>query len=228
MSVKRTFADFFIRGCGLRHLHDTRLQRGIRTVLDEIDLQHLRDASSCPAFSDRVGMFEYILSNIIGNEPIDYLEFGVYRGESIKQWISNTNGNSRFFGFDSFEGLPENWRKGQDKGHFSVNGQLPDIRDARVTFVPGWFDKTVPEFARSFIPKNRLVVHFDADLYGSTILPMVYLQPSLAKGSLLLFDEFYDRDHEFKAFRDFLKIGSRDYRLVCQAENFGKVCIELL
>ena len=77
-------------------------------------------------------------------------------------------------------------------------------------------------------PKNRLVVHFDADLYSSTIVPLVHLQPFLAKGSLLVFDEFYDQDHEFRAFRDFLSISKRDYRIVCQAENFGKICIELL
>ena len=32
--------------------------------------------------------------------------------------------NDKVYGFDSFEGLPENWRPGFEKGTFSLNGML--------------------------------------------------------------------------------------------------------
>ena len=226
---RRRIADFLIIGCGLRRLHNTRLQRTIRAVLDEIDLQHLRDRHPCHACSDRVEMYRFIQSSVIGDEPIDFVEFGVFQGDSIRKWSAmNRRPESRFYGFDSFEGLPDAWREGQAKGHFDVHGTVPEIADVRVDLIKGWFDKTIPDFATSFTPKNRLLLHLDADLYSSTLVPLVYFARYLQTGSLLIFDEFYDRDHEFKAFQDFLKISKQRFRLVCQTQNYAKVCIELL
>jgi hypothetical protein len=227
--ARRRVADALIKGCGLWHLHNSRPQRLFRAVLDEIDLQHLRSTQPCPEISSRDGMYQHIQTEAIKEEAIDFLEFGVFRGESMRAWIAlNRHAQSRFYGFDSFEGLPETWRKSQDAGHFSVAGNIPQLDDNRVRFIKGWFDKTVPEFVGSFEPRNRLVVHLDADLYSSTMIALVYLLPYLAKGSLLIFDEFYDRNHEYKAFRDFLSISRRKYQAVCHTENYGKVCIELI
>ena len=153
---------------------------------------------------DRSEMYKLINSSLQEGTPIDFLEFGVFRGDSIREWCGlNQNPESRFYGFDSFQGLPNEWRDGQGKGHFDVNGTLPQIADDRVKFIKGWFDQTVPQFAKDFVPKNRLLLHLDADLYSSTILPLIYLNGCLGPGSLLIFDEFYDRNHEFKAFKDF-------------------------
>ncbi len=229
MRLQRALADFLIRTCGLRYLHGSRLQRGIRTLLDEIDLQHLRDTHPCESFSERLEFYRYINSTVAGDVPIDFLEFGVYRGESIREWIQlNEQAGSRFFGFDSFEGLPETWRQSQGKGHFDVGGEIPQIADPRVVFYKGWFDDTLPRFIRDFDAQNRIIVHLDADLYSSTLLPLTLLKPFLVADSLLIFDEFYDRDHEFKAFQDFLRISKLTYRVRCQMENYGKVCVQLL
>jgi len=226
---KRRIANFLIVGCGLRRLHDTRLQSAIQSVLDEIDLQHLRDNHPCRNCADRAEMYQFVQSSAIGDEPIDFLEFGVFRGDSIREWSElNQRSESRFYGFDSFEGLPDAWREGQGKGHFDMHGAVPKIADARVSLIKGWFDETVPIFLRDFTPKNRLLLHLDADLYSSTLVPLVLFLRYLRAGSLLIFDEFYDRNHEFKAFQDFLKISKHPYRLVCQMENYAKVCIELL
>src|SRR5262249_39413715 len=157
----------------------------------------------------------------IKGNAIDYLEFGVFRGESMRSWVKlNADKNSRFYGFDSFEGLPETWRQTQPEGHFNVDGNIPQIDDSRVTLVKGWFDETVPEFIRNFAAQNRLVVHLDADLYSSSMVALMHLSPHLRSGSLLIFDEFYDRDHEFKAFQDYLKISRRMYRVVCNTARF--------
>src|SRR5215203_4484526 len=55
--------------------------------------------------------------------PVTYLEFGVFEGYSI-EYISRMykDQNSRFYGFDSFTGLPEDWFKTMGQGMFNVGG----------------------------------------------------------------------------------------------------------
>lgn len=228
MRLRRRTADFLIKGCGLRNLHDTKLMRLMRSALDEIDLQSVRDAHPCRSFCDRAEMYRYVQESRIKNDAIDYLEFGVYQGESMRQWVSlNKHEGSRFFGFDSFEGLPEDWREGQAKGHFNVGGAAPDINDPRVRFVKGWFEDTIPPFARDFSSRNRLLLHIDADLYGSAMMALVHFGRFMSRGTLLIFDEFYDRDHEFKALMDWQRIYRRKFQIVAEMDNYAKICAEL-
>jgi O-methyltransferase len=137
--------------------------------------------------------------------PVDYLEFGVYRGESIKMWTEiNPHEKSRFFGFDSFEGLPEAWGKAMKPGDFNVSGEVPRINDPRLSFVKGWFNDTLVPFLATFEPRSPLVIHNDNDLYSSTLYLLTKLDPILMKGSVLIFDEFYSSLHEFRAFQDYV------------------------
>src|SRR5277367_3439257 len=47
----------------------------------------------------------------LNQRPVNYLEFGVYRGESMRSWLASlSRPDSRFAGFDTFTGLPERWR----------------------------------------------------------------------------------------------------------------------
>jgi O-methyltransferase len=229
MRPRRQIADFLIKGCGLRNLQGGKLQESIRAVLDEIDLQRLRDAYPCTSFRDRAEMHRSVQELYLNGDAVDYLEFGVFQGESMRQWTRlNKHDDSRFFGFDSFEGLPEDWRAGQRKGHFDVRGTVPRIDDPRVKFVKGWFENTIPPFAHDFSAKNRLLLHVDCDLYGSAMLALVHFAPFMSKGSLLIFDEFYDRENEFKAFMDWQAIYRKRFRIIAEMGNYGKICVELL
>src|SRR5262249_42753475 len=65
-----------------------------------------KQGESAPCFDTREEMYE----DIAPTGPIDYLEFGVGEGEIFHYWArSNRHDESRFFGFDTFTGLPENW-----------------------------------------------------------------------------------------------------------------------
>lgn len=94
-------------------------------------------------------LYERVHRLVVGEQndrPILFLEFGVYKGNSIRRWAGlNTHPESRFVGFDSFEGLPTKWRQ-RPAGHFSTDGQVPTLDDPRVSFVKGWFNQTVPGF----------------------------------------------------------------------------------
>jgi O-methyltransferase len=154
-------------------------------------------------FAGRDELYRYLSSQV--KEPVSYLEFGVYRGNSMRFWSGLLrHPETSFAGFDSFEGLPEIWRTAADKSTFDVKGEMPRIDDPRVKLVKGWFTDTVPPFLKSYVPKPMLILHLDADLYSSTIFALNQLQPFIKEGTLLIFDEFFDKEHELKALEEFL------------------------
>ena len=147
-------------------------------------------------------------SKVLAEEPIDYLEFGVRYGDSLFKWSAlNSHPDSRFFGFDSFEGIPEDWVSvtGESKkGAMSVGGVVPQTSDPRIRFVKGWFNETLRPFLRDFTPRSRLIIHNDGDLFSSTLYTLATLDPILRPGSILIFDEFANPLHEWRAFHDYL------------------------
>lgn len=48
-------------------------------------------------------------SGLIKNDYKHVLEFGVYEGGTISKLRANLSQEYKIFGFDSFEGLPEDW-----------------------------------------------------------------------------------------------------------------------
>lgn len=154
-------------------------------------------------YPERRGIHTHVAREIIGDAPVDYWEFGVYRGESITWWTDlNRHPDSRFFGFDTFSGLPADWGK-KKAGAFSVDGATPDLDDPRVRFIPGLFQETVCRVLRDTPPRHRLCLHLDADLYGSTLFALTTMGCCIAPGTVLIFDEFTSLPHEFAAFRDY-------------------------
>jgi O-methyltransferase len=185
------------------------------------------------AFAHRFAMYEYLASGPLGGGPIDYLEFGVYRGDTIRFWADlNRDPGSRFWGFDSFEGLPEDWTgafRTMPKGTFDTGGAVPEIDDARVGFVKGWFQHSLPPFLEGFAPRNRLVVHCDADLYSSTLFVLCKLDPILKPGSIVIFDEFNCPEGEARALVDYASSFLREYKVLCKTGEFcDQVAIEFL
>lgn len=192
----------------------------------------LRQNPSPHGFSERFRLYDHVQAETIGSSPIDYLEFGVFRGESIRYWAGlNQSAESRFYGFDTFEGLPETWSShfgSTTKGAFNAGGQLPDINDPRVSFVKGLFQDTLPSFLESFEPRNRLVIHLDADLYSSTLYVLCSLDHLLHSGTVIIFDEFASLLHEFRALQDYAQAYRRQYRLLGYTTRcYEQVAIEM-
>jgi O-methyltransferase len=179
-------------------------------------------------YSRRYSLYESVSqSERLSDEAVDYLEFGVYRGDSLKWWVEkNLCPDSRFVGFDSFFGFPEDWGE-YCKGHFSTQGRPPEIKDSRCTFEVGLFQDTLPGFLTHFRGERRTVVHLDADLYSSTLFALATLHSRLKKGDILFFDEFSAPLHEFRAFYDFLSCYPTHYELIGAANNCYQVCIRL-
>ncbi|MBM4148458.1 MAG: hypothetical protein FJ224_05390 [Lentisphaerae bacterium] len=143
----------------------------------------------------------------LSESRILYLEFGVFKGDSIRWWMrTNRCADSRFVGFDTFTGLPEDWGRRARKGLFSTQGAVPDVGDPRGRFVKGLFQETLPawvESNRAELASCRKVIHMDADLYSSTLFVLCSLHPHMRPGDILIFDDFNSVRHEFRAFLDY-------------------------
>jgi len=162
----------------------------------------------------------------LDREPIQYLEFGVATGCSIRWWTEhNSNADSRFVGFDTFDGLPERWGR-FPQGAFTTGGEVPKIEDLRCTYQKGLFHETLPAFLHDLpASSTRTIVHMDADLYGSTLFVLVTLAPRLKAGDLLIFDEFADVMNEFRALLDLGRSFPLKLRLIRAVNWGGKVAL---
>ncbi len=147
--------------------------------------------------ADRLQTFRDGLALLDTEQPL-YLEFGVWRGWSLRWWLDHLDTpGARFVGFDSFEGLPEQWRPDYPPGTFDVEGTPPPITDPRVEFEVGYFDQTLARFE---MPEHdRLFVNIDCTLYSSTACVLEWLEPHLRVGDLIYFDELPEYDHELRA-----------------------------
>jgi O-methyltransferase len=151
---------------------------------------------------------------------IDYVEFGVADGYSFKWFLAqNRNPDSRFYGFDTFTGLPEDFGV-YKKGTFNTNHRPPEISDSRGRFYQGLFQQTVPGFLSNIANEKRKVIMMDADLYSSTLFALTSLAPFLKQGDIIFFDEFAVPTHEFKAFSDFTQSYYIDLKLIAAANNY--------
>jgi Macrocin-O-methyltransferase (TylF) len=149
----------------------------------------------------REQLFDTVADQVAQRDVL-YMEFGVYRGAATRYWSKLLqNPDSKLHGFDSFEGLPESWLPQRPKGHFSLQGQVPQVDDPRIQFFRGRFEQTLPNYR--FPAHDVLVLNFDADLYSSTIFVLDALEPAIVPGTYIYFDEFNHRFHELRAFRRF-------------------------
>lgn len=182
----------------------------------------------CPIFDTRRKMFEYLQNSLFQDTPVDYFEFGVAEGESLKMWLGlHRHKNSRFWGFDSFQGLPEDWHKGCPKGTFARGGKPPEIMDSRLKLVVGWFQDTLPNFLKTFRPQARMVVHYDADLYSATLYALTQLDFIARAGTVVIFDEFWDPAHEFRALMDYAAAYRRNFKIIAATHRFGQAAVLL-
>ncbi|MGI9438028.1 MAG: TylF/MycF/NovP-related O-methyltransferase, partial [Geminicoccaceae bacterium] len=210
-----------------RALRQSRLLRraynGLRSDNDLMQTRHIPEN----AFSASLRRELLELTCRMSQEKLgDYLEFGVFNGTSLSCAYQVLNeldmGNVRCFGFDSFEGLPQEaahddkgiWFPGQFACRIDVTRKLLSERNIdweRVTLIKGWFNDTLND---KTIECHRItsasVVMIDCDLYSSTARCLEFVAPLLTNNAVLIFDDWYSHDladknlGERKAFEEFI------------------------
>jgi O-methyltransferase len=166
------------------------------------------------------------LQDIKGKELGDYLEFGVFNGSSLGSaylTAKKLNLNSmRFFGFDAFQGLPEETDEEHDvlqKGFYACSFEkMKECLERRnvnpddIIWIKGWYKDTLNE---KTIKKHNLkkigIVFVDCDTYSSSKAVLDFLAPLITDPAILCFDDWklYDMDvkgtGEYKSFNEFLE-----------------------
>lgn len=157
-----------------------------------------------------------------------WLEFGVYKGNDLKQIARHYSGD--VYGFDSFEGLPEDWTHFQRKGRFSLEGSLPGQLPENAKLVQGWFDQTLPSFLYEH-QQSIAFLHIDSDLYSSAKTVLHLVHERLRPGTIIQFDDFVNypgwQEGEFKAFQEFVELSSLQFEYIGFASSDQAVALRV-
>ncbi len=161
-----------------------------------------------------------------------YIELGVCAGGSINH-IASLVPSQLVFGFDSFEGLPDDWDRGWDvfpKGSWARD-ELPYVLP-NVKLIKGWFKDTLPMFVQKIGTKDPIAfLHVDCDLYSSTACALTELAPLIREGTIIVFDELYNypnyQEHELKALNEFLAAYSFEAEYLAYCRVHQQVAIRI-
>ena len=155
-------------------------------------------------FDKREALWDYALSKLDKDGVI--AEFGVWSGESINYIAARLGAdNLTVYGFDSFEGLKEDWQGASlPKGSFDLHGRLPKVLK-NVVLVKGWFHETIPRFLEDHADLFSFI-HLDADTYESTAMVLELIGSRLKRNTVIVFDEYLGypgwQNGEYKAWQE--------------------------
>ena len=153
-----------------------------------------------------------------------YLEFGVYDGTSANFFSEHVK---NLYAFDSFQGLPEDWKGVEPKGSYSMKRKIPKL-NSNVHMIVGWVEDTLDDFLEQHNPKINFV-HIDMDLYKPTKFNLQKIKPFLINKSIIVFDELYNymnwKDGEFKALTEVFS--NEEYKYKAFRLNGCQVVIEI-
>lgn len=166
-------------------------------------------------FDNKQSLWDYTIKKIEVLSSCDILEFGCYKATSIN-YFANKLPNNKFYGFDSFQGLPSDWF-GQNipMGTFDLKLNLPRV-SKNVELIPGWFDESLPKFFDENPELNTSFLHIDSDTYESACTVLIHVRDHLKPGVFILFDEYLSypnwENGEFLAWQEFCSENSIKYR----------------
>jgi hypothetical protein len=196
LRARLLWAALFCRG-GRYPLPDV-----IRNILDSHAVREA-ELGGAAMLADRMAVLRFALERCRAVDGLA-VEFGVYRGETLRLIAGDAGRPRDVVGFDSFDGLPEDWGALLPQGHFRT--AVPDVSvTPNVRLEVGRIEDTLPRFlARQ--PADLAFVHVDCDLYGTTRFVLEHVLPRMPRGAVVVFDEYYGypsyAEHEYRAWQE--------------------------
>ena len=170
------------------------------------------------SFGDLGKYLQHVLAQTQNRSGL-FMEFGVYKGNSIN-FISATVPDKIVYGFDSFEGLPEDWRYDSRKGSFNAGGKMPRV-NSNVRLIKGWFNETLPAFVKEHTEPCAFI-HVDCDLYSSTKTIFANLKDQIVSGTVITFDEYFNypgwQQGEHKAFMELVAEKGFEFEYIARTD----------
>jgi predicted O-methyltransferase YrrM len=132
------------------------------------------------------------------------VEFGVFEGVTLRHIAKAIGPDRRVTGFDTFEGLPDDWGKLLRKGTFATSA--PSFEGySNVGLEVGRIEETLPVFLESH-GQSISLVHIDCPYYDTNMFILERVLPRMPDRSIIVFDEYYGypsyEDHEFRAWSE--------------------------
>lgn len=200
-----------------------KLGLGMTSLIESVNFAKI-NLVGVPSFNNKFELLKYCLDKVSLNGL--FLEFGVYKGDTIN-YISNFV--DKIYGFDSFEGLPEDWREGYPKNHFKLKG-LPKV-NKNVILIKGWFNETIEKFVNNN-EESCAFIHIDCDLYSSTKTIFDCLDKKIKPGTIIIFDEFFNYDGwkngEYKAFNEFIDTKNIKFKYIGYCHYHEQVAVQII
>lgn len=209
-------------------LSDVRLSVAHAIEARRFEVEHF---ATVLAFDDQPTLLRHTLESI--DPRLDtWVELGVAKGRStraIARVAAKLGRRPQLHAFDSFEGLPEDFIDGVEKGAFAT--APPSFKEPNITLHVGWFRDSLPKFAAS-LQEQIGFIHFDADLYSSTSTAFEALSAHIGPGTALLFDEYWNFpgccEHEFRAFQEFLERSRLRFRYIGYNKDYTQASVMIL
>ncbi|MDF2995670.1 MAG: macrocin-O-methyltransferase family protein [Xanthobacteraceae bacterium] len=224
---KGSYADELAKKFISWNVHNHESARRLSALLEsgEYARSNMKGAFSSPITRD---VFYHSLSLAPPNGLL--MEFGVWSGNTINRIADHVGSSRTVHGFDSFEGLPEDWTGSYRKGTFNLHGKLPSVRP-NVELHVGWFSDTLPKFME--ISNDTIsFLHIDCDLYSSTKTIFDNLGERLVPGSIILFDEYFNyygwKDHEHRAFEELIQQKSLEFKYTAYNTSEYNVSVQII
>lgn len=170
-----------------------------------------RDSRRC---RDRLHLWENVAFPRLRRGGSVALEFGVADGAATHWWAATGAAFVEWHGFDTFEGLPEPWKRGgvevMAAGVFSPEGGAGAVPQVSAAYPVIWHRGLIQETLASFTrPESPLFVLIDVDLHDPAVTVLEWLREHGRPGDLIYFDEAFDPWNEGLALRQSLDAGLR-------------------
>jgi len=188
--------------------------------------------------------------NSLEQQEGDYVEFGVYTGSSFCHAIrcfkklekfNPYQLQTRFFGFDSFEGfgdlnefdkhpfyVDQNFQTNFDKVNFRVKSTVKN--SFKYELIKGYFNETLKNGPSKYNIKNVRIAFIDSDTYSSSNEAFNFLSKCVSTGTHIILDDFFSYNGNPNkgvslAFKEFLEKTKFKYRKIIDYGMGGIVIV---
>ena len=148
--------------------------------------------------------------------------------EDFINFISKLIDPKIIYGFDSWQGIPEEWfiknslSDPTKSATFPIGSwkaeKKPEVNN-NVILVDGWFKDSLPAFIKQTDINPVAFLHIDSDLYSSAKTIFNHLSNYIVSKTIIVFDEWHAHEHEKKAFLEWLEETDKTATAVSTTNN---------